>query len=231
MSLNLRKEGERLFDDWPQKYDEWFTTPIGILVKKYEAELLLDLLRPFSGEFILDVGCGTGIFTADILSLGARVVGLDISLPMLRRARQKTKGYPFQTVGGDMMHLPFCDACFEKVISVTSLEFVEDAKNAVSELFRVTQKEGLVMAATLNRLSPWASRRKAEADQGHALFQKAIFRSPDEMRALAPVEGIVRTAIHFQKGENSERAVEIEREGKQKGWETGAFVVACWIKN
>ena len=50
----------RLFDHWPEKYDRWFETPIGALVKKYENELLLDLLQPRPEERILDVGCGTG---------------------------------------------------------------------------------------------------------------------------------------------------------------------------
>jgi hypothetical protein len=28
----------RLFDHWPEKYDQWFTTPIGTLVKEYEGD-------------------------------------------------------------------------------------------------------------------------------------------------------------------------------------------------
>ena len=48
-----------LFDEWPEKYDQWFTTPIGSLVRKYESELILDLLKPVPGEIVLDAGCGT----------------------------------------------------------------------------------------------------------------------------------------------------------------------------
>ena len=43
-----------IFDDWPEKYDQWFETPIGRLVKKYESELVLEMLRPERGERILD---------------------------------------------------------------------------------------------------------------------------------------------------------------------------------
>jgi SAM-dependent methyltransferase len=72
-----------IFDDWPDKDDQWFETPIGRLVKKYESQLVLEMLRPQQGERILDAGCGTGIFTLDVLAVRAQVVGLELSLPML----------------------------------------------------------------------------------------------------------------------------------------------------
>lgn len=203
---------------------------MGALVKKYESELLLDLLRPKHKEIILDAGCGTGVFTLDILSSGPHVIGLDISLPMLIRAGQKAKGYPFQILLGDILSLPFPENFFDRVVSVTALEFITDAKGAIRELFRVTKKRGCIVVATLNSLSPWASRRKAEVKKRHPLFEKAIFRSPDELLSLVSVEGIVRTAIHFQKEDAPESVPEIEREGRLGGLNTGAFVAARWIK-
>ena len=221
---------ERLFDEWPEAYDRWFTTPIGGLVRQYESELILDLLKPGPSEFILDAGCGTGVFTPDIVSVGAEAVGLDISLPMLKRARRKAKAYPFEIVSADILNLPFLHDTFDKVVSVTALEFIENGENAVGELFRVTKRGGWVVVATLNSLSPWAVRRKQEAEKKHSLFEKAIFRSPDELLSLAPVEGIARTAIHFQKDEDPEKALVIEKEGHEKSLNTGAFVAARWNK-
>jgi ubiquinone/menaquinone biosynthesis C-methylase UbiE len=224
-----RKKGQ-LFDEWPEAYDRWFTTPIGSLVRKYEAELMLDLLKPKQGEIILDAGCGTGIFTTDILSSGSQVIGLDISLPMLIQAGKKLKGYPFWIILADMLNLPFPGSSFDKVVSVTALEFVEDAKGAIGELFRITKRGGCVVVATLNSLSPWASRRKAEAKERQTIFEKAIFRSPQELLSLASVEGVAKTAIHFQRGDHPERAVGIEREGQRKNLNTGAFVAVRWQK-
>jgi ubiquinone/menaquinone biosynthesis C-methylase UbiE len=192
--------------------------------------LLLDLLKPAQGDILLDAGCGTGVFTVDLISLGSRVIGLDISMPMLTWAREKSKGYPFQAVLGDMLSLPFADGSFDKVVSVTALEFIEDGKGAVGELFRVTRSGGCVVAATLNSLSPWASRRRAEVKKGHSLFGRAIFRSPDELLSLAPEGGLMRTAIHFQDDDDPERAIELEAEGRRKGLDTGAFVAVRWRK-
>ncbi len=229
--MSAEQEGQgRLFDPWPEKYDRWFETPIGALVKKYENQLLLALLRPRPGELILDAGCGTGVFTLNILGRGAPVIGLDISQPMLVRAAQKAKKYPFHAVAGDMRFLPFANECFDKSVSMTALEFIADGRAAVEDLFRVTKKGGVVVVTTLNSLSPWADRRRQAADRGHSLFKQMIFRSPDDMRALAPVDGTVKTAIHFLKDDDPQRAPEIEREGKIKALDTGAFVAARWVK-
>lgn len=222
-----QKKESQLFDLWPETYDRWFTTPIGALVRRYEVRLLLDLLEPGRGDIILDAGCGTGVFTDDFLRSGCRIVGIDLSLPMLRRGREKLKGLLFHPAVADMTHLPMRGGSFDKTVSVTALEFAEEGERAVRELFRVTRRGGVVVVATLNRLSPWASRRKA---RGHAIFDQAIFRSPEELLALAPEAGAVETAIHFKKDDDPEKAPRIEEEGRRKELKTGAFVVARWVK-
>jgi len=231
-ALHLIPKNEKgaLFDEWPEAYDRWFTTPVGALVKHYESELILDLLKPGPGEVILDAGCGTGVFTLDLLKAGSRVIGLDLSLPMLRRAKEKAGRRPFEVVAGDMLTLPFPEDAFDKVVSITALEFVEDGRAAIDELFRVTKRGGCVVVATLNSLSRWATRRKEEAKKGHPLFAKAIFRSPDELRSLAPIEGVVKTAVYFQKEDDPKMAPEIETEGRERGLNTGAFVAVRWEK-
>jgi ubiquinone/menaquinone biosynthesis C-methylase UbiE len=221
---------DKLFDEWPETYDRWFTTPIGSLVRQYEAELILDLLKPGSGEMILDAGCGTGIFTSDILAGGSRVIGLDLSLPMLRYGKKKASRVPCEVVVGDILKLPFPAEMFDKVVSITALEFVSDARTAIDELFRVTKRGGCVVVATLNSLSPWATRRKEEARKGHRLFQKAFFRSPDEMLSFIPLPGVAKTAIHFQKHDDPRSAAEIESEGHKKNLNTGALIAVRWQK-
>lgn len=278
---------KQLFDDWTERYDRWFETPVGKAVLQYESELILDLLRPGRRERILDAGSGTGIFTREFIARGAEVVGLDISLAMLvyaaqnavrtaqgdpypmpvcagekaalgqaqgiagslpvragkkalRQApgdqgsmppRSEEKGKPFRYDGvtADMETLPFADGSFDKTVSVAALEFIADAKRAVAELFRVTKPGGVVVVATLNSLSPWAARRSANARRDpESIFNRVFFRSPSQLLAVAPVPGIVRTAVHFGKEDDPATFGRSEREGE--GRETGAFVAARWGK-
>jgi ubiquinone/menaquinone biosynthesis C-methylase UbiE len=218
-----------LFDAWPEQYDLWFQTPIGRLVKKCESELILNLLRPLPGEKIADAGCGTAVFTRDFLDAGSEVVGLDLSLPMLQRAKSKGPAR-LRVLQGDMLRLPFREASFDKAVSITAIEFIEDGRQAIRELFRVTRPKGIVVVATLNSLSSWAVRRKAKAREGHSLFSRAIFRSPGELNSLGPFAGTLQTAVHFQRGEDPQRARAIEEAGRKGNLETGAFLAVRWQK-
>jgi ubiquinone/menaquinone biosynthesis C-methylase UbiE len=201
------------------------------VVHEVEDALIRKLLSPAPGERILDAGCGTGVFTLDFLAAGAEVVGLDISRPMLSFAVKKVAGYPFFKVQGDILYLPFKDNSFDKAVSVTALEFIEDAKGAVDELFRVTRPGGCVVVATLNSLSPWAGRRKAKTQKGqHHILEEAFFRSPDQLLDCSSLKGEVETAVHFQKDEDPDRAVKIEQFCCAQGLNTGAFVAARWDK-
>jgi ubiquinone/menaquinone biosynthesis C-methylase UbiE len=221
----------QLFDEWPERYDQWFTTPIGKLIKEIEAELIHELLDPRPEERILDAGCGTGIFTLDFLAGGVQVVGLDTSHQMLKYAVKKATGYPLFKVQGDMLHLPFKDNSFDKAVSITALEFIADAKSAVDELFRVTHPGGCVVVATLNSLSPWAARRKAKTQKGQKhILENAFFRSPYELLNYSHLKGVAKTVIHFQKNDAPEEAIKIEQLGQSKKLDTGAFVAVRWEK-
>ena len=222
---------EELFDDWPERYEAWFDSPIGRLVRKVEEETVFDLLGGVSGEHILDAGCGTGVFTSDIVASGAKVVGLDISHPMLRAATRKMPGEGFSAVEGDIGRLPFKDGVFTKAVSITALEFIEDAKTAVEELFRVTKPGGYILVATLNSLSPWAERRNAKTRRGQKhVLENAFYRSPDDLMALVPLPGVFRTAVHFQKDDDIASAQETEQRGRLRELKTGAFVAIRWQK-
>ncbi len=225
-----KKMTTALFDTWTDKYDRWFETPTGRLVREYESNLLQELLTPLPGEKILDVGCGTGIFTQDVLDCGAIVTGIDLSRPMLQKALYRAGDAGFTGLCADMYALPFPDSSFDKVFSMTAIEFVADAAGVVTELDRVTKKGGCVVVTTLNSLSPWADQRIQKAQNGHTLFQNIYFRSPDDMRLIVPENCEIKTAIHFQKNDPVEDIPHLEKNGRKNSPYTGAFLAVQWKK-
>ncbi|GIH77383.1 class I SAM-dependent methyltransferase [Planobispora longispora] len=56
---------------------------------------LVDLLDPQPGERIVDLGCGTGVLTAEIASRGAHVLGIDGSQAMIEKALAQYPGLDF----------------------------------------------------------------------------------------------------------------------------------------
>ncbi len=51
--------------------------------------LTMEELTPCEGRYILDVGCGSGIYAVELAERGARVVGVDFSEEMIRLAKKR----------------------------------------------------------------------------------------------------------------------------------------------
>ena len=73
---------------------------------------LLEILRSrgVDAGLIVDLGCGSGIWAARLVAEGYRVLGIDISAPMIRIARRNAPGARFQVGSLLTCELPPCDA-------------------------------------------------------------------------------------------------------------------------
>jgi SAM-dependent methyltransferase len=101
---------------------------------------------------VLDVACGTGRHTITLCKAGFDVVGLDISVNLLRIA--KTHGASV-LVRGDMRFLPFKPGAFTAAISMdNSIGYLptekEDAQS-LTEVKRVLKADGLFVLDVFNR--------------------------------------------------------------------------------
>jgi trans-aconitate methyltransferase len=87
---------------------------------------VLELLDPQPGERILDLGCGDGVLTAKLQSLGCNVLGVDASAAQVEAT--KKLGVPAQTVDGE--NLAFENE-FDAVFSNAALHWMRTNPDAV----------------------------------------------------------------------------------------------------
>lgn len=90
---------------------------------------------------LLDVGCGTGIFTSVMVDHGWTVKGIDTSSDMLRIAT----GKGLDVVRADATELPFDDNSFDAALSMWTHTDIEDFGAALREIRRVLKRDGALV--------------------------------------------------------------------------------------
>jgi trans-aconitate methyltransferase len=107
------------------------------------AKGLVELLAPKAGERILDLGCGTGVLTAEIAGRGAEVVGIDGSEEMISQARKKYPTLRFEVL--DARQLPF-KAEFDAVFSNAVLHWIPEAEQVIAGVAQALKRNGRFVA-------------------------------------------------------------------------------------
>lgn len=219
------------FQELALQYDDWFRTRHGQYVYRYERQAVFELAGVREGMYVADIGCGTGTYADELCSAGARVVGVDISPAMLAVAAEKTRrhGDSVNFVTGDAAALPFDDECFDLVVSVTALEFFEDPRGCLQEMYRVVKPGGRIVAATLNSLSLWALGRRIRGLFAETVFSGARFYGIRDIRTLFLPYRVVdwRGCIHvppFAPGWLVDRPDRLELWGQRMAPALGAFI-------
>jgi SAM-dependent methyltransferase len=103
---------------------------------------------------LADIGCGTGNLTFELARFAQRVIGVDLSQEMLRRARNAAQERQLRNVEfrrGDALRLPLPTRSADAAFSVMVLHFLSAPQQAVAELCRVTRTGGSVIVVDLVR--------------------------------------------------------------------------------
>lgn len=226
--MSVEAEAERA-----RAYDAWFETGLGSASHRIELRLVAALAVPKPGERALDVGCGTGIYTAWLAEQGLEVAGLDNDPVMLAAAREKAPAARLQL--GDATALPFADDEFDLTLAVTLFCFLdaEQRRAAARELLRVVRPGGRAVIGELARYSLWAAQRRIKGWQGPSLWRHAHFTTATELRQLLQAAGgtaiTTRYALYLPPWDTRalvERADTIEQLARPFGAAGASFVGA-----
>lgn len=98
------------------------------------------------GDYVLDVGCGTGILLEALSSAEpqAKFTGIDLSGAMLDVARRRL-GPTIDLSQAHAENLPFCEAAFDFVFSTNAFHFIHNPLAALREVRRVLKPSGTVV--------------------------------------------------------------------------------------
>jgi SAM-dependent methyltransferase len=164
------------------------------------APRLADLAGVEAPQRVLDVGCGPGALTAELVRrVGpGSVAAVDPSEPFVAAARERQPDVDVQLASAEQ--LPFGDGDFDAALAQLVVHFMRDPVAGVREMARVTRPGGVVAACVWDHaggrgpLSPlWEAARSLDADvvdesglagarQGHLveLFEQAGVRDVSE---------------------------------------------------
>lgn len=110
------------------------------------APQLADFAPISAGQRVLDVGCGPGALTTELVRrLGTdAVAAVDPSEPFVEAARERHPGVSVQRAAAE--ELPFEDDAFDAALAQLVVHFMADPVGGLREMARVTREQGVVAA-------------------------------------------------------------------------------------
>jgi ubiquinone/menaquinone biosynthesis C-methylase UbiE len=149
-------------------------SPAGRRRANRRAELLVNFGEISKDNKILEIGCGTGLFTGKIMELSGSkdVIAIDISPELLELAQKNHPDAVFKL--GDAMNLDFNDNSFDVVFGSSVLHHL-DMEKTCKEILRVLKPGGRLVFAEPNMINPQIAIQK-----NIPFIKKMLGDSPDE---------------------------------------------------
>ncbi len=168
------------------------------------APQLADFAGIANGERVLDVGCGPGALSTELVRrVGSdAVTAVDPSESFVEAARERLPGITVEQAPAE--HLPFPDDSFDAAIAQLVVHFMTDPVAGLAEMGRVTRPGGVVAACVWDhggRQSPlglfWEAARVLEPDvddeSGLAGAREGHLRELFEAAGLSEIEDTALT--------------------------------------
>jgi SAM-dependent methyltransferase len=113
---------------------------------------LLDMLPPVQGLCDLDIGCGEGSNTRELVHLGARMHAIDVGPTFIRHALHAEKADPLGKayLVADATDLPFASGSFDFATAFMSMTDMADQDRAFCEAARVLRPGGFLQFSILH---------------------------------------------------------------------------------
>lgn len=142
-----------VYDDMAEGYQEHSAR--SAYNAHYDRPAMMSRLGDLRGLDALDVACGAGYYTGELLKRGARVWGFDGSVELVRIARE-TYGNRARIDRADFDEpLPYPDASFDLIVSGLAIHYASDRRATFRELVRILRPGGRCLLSTQHPIADW----------------------------------------------------------------------------
>ncbi len=160
---------QKIFDNVVKNYDPFLSTTTFGFIEQWQNELINNIP---SGELFVDIGTGTGEIVRKVNRIypETKVIGIDVSMNMLRKAIEKTEGDPRDFfIRASALEMPFKDKSVDAVLSSLTFRHLP-LDLAAKEISRVLKDGGYL--GILDIVKPPSKRLYKMVD----IFANKIFR-------------------------------------------------------
>lgn len=157
---------------------------------EYIRRHLIKRVTTISNSSALDAGCGRGVHSELLASLGCVVTSLDLNREMLQLTNDLCDT---RLVEGSIMDMPFDPESFDIILSVGTTMHVLSVDTMMSEIERVIRKNGIAIISIANKFSLyvlWTTRLNADLVRHQGRYHRRQF-SFWEFRDIALRHGFV----------------------------------------
>lgn len=101
-----------------------------------------------NNDYILDVGCGTGIlipYLLDRISDEGKVIGIDVSERMIEIAKNKYNDNRLYFIVNDIFHYDFKDLSFNKIFVFSTFPHLDEKDKILNRFYKILNKDGLLI--------------------------------------------------------------------------------------
>jgi ubiquinone/menaquinone biosynthesis C-methylase UbiE len=120
---------------------------------KRRMDIVFDLIAGINAgaiKRVLDLGCGSGRYLAQLAPMGFDCYGADISPEMLEYARDKLRSSSIQWIHADCCNVPMEDQYCDLIICTGVLEYLDSDTKALREIRRLIKPDGYVIITLPN---------------------------------------------------------------------------------
>ena len=121
----------------------------------YERPAMLSMLGDVTGLRILDIGCGAGQLSHQLVAGGALLTGIDVSPAMVEIARGRLGELATFTVGDLSEPLPFGPGSFDLAVASLVMHYIKDWTPVLKEILRVLTPDGSLTFSTHHPTMDW----------------------------------------------------------------------------